>query len=117
LYRRLIPSTNPSNLNDRWGFSFSARADLAQRGHCQAQDVNLHKLQPEVVMGSGFEDSKALYIGICTVIGDAVLVLINEERATEKADIIDVLKTAITREGRDVSLDEARILAVEWLER
>jgi hypothetical protein len=51
------------------------------------------------------------------VIGDAVLVLINEERATEKADIIDVLKTAITREGRDVSLDEARTLAVEWLER
>ncbi|WP_413502198.1 DUF2767 family protein [Serratia proteamaculans] len=71
-------------------------------------------------MGSGFEDSKALYIGICTVIGDAVLVLINEERATEKADIIDVLKMAITRDGRDgrdVSLDEARILAVEWLER
>ncbi|AEF46826.1 DUF2767 family protein [Serratia sp. root2] len=68
-------------------------------------------------MSSGFEDSKALYIGICTVVGDAFLALANEERETQKADVINELKTAITREGRDVGLDEARELAIEWLER
>ncbi|KFB87162.1 hypothetical protein CR62_14810 [Serratia grimesii] len=68
-------------------------------------------------MSSGFEDSKALYIGICTVVGDAFLTLANQEHETQKADVINELKIAITREGRDVNLDEARELAVEWLER
>ncbi|MGO2369738.1 MAG: DUF2767 family protein [Serratia sp. (in: enterobacteria)] len=68
-------------------------------------------------MSSGFEDSKTLYIGICTVVGDAFLALANQEHETQKADVINELKIAITREGRDVSLDEARELAVEWLER
>jgi len=51
------------------------------------------------------------------VVGDAFLALANEERETQKADVINELKTAITREGRDIGLDEARELAIEWLER
>ena len=51
------------------------------------------------------------------MVGDAFLALANEEHETQKADVINELKTAITREGRDVNLDEARELAIEWLER